>query len=109
MSTVRFPRIRPRFRGVGVIERHHRPAPCPKIRLDMRLPSLVRPAIAAGLICAACLAVAKAQQSDADAVARWAAATVVHYHMVGVYDGATVVAYREPAGTATVTDRVELD
>jgi hypothetical protein len=34
---------------------------------------------------------------------------VVHYHMVGVYDGAAVIAYREPAGQATVTDRVEID
>ena len=29
--------------------------------------------------------------------------------MVGVYDGPAVIAYREPAGQATVTDRVEID
>jgi hypothetical protein len=46
---------------------------------------------------------------DADAIARWTAAKVVHYHMVGVYDGPAVIAYREPAGQATVTDRVEID
>jgi hypothetical protein len=45
---------------------------------------------------------------DAALIARWAKASVVHYQMVGVYEGATVIADREPAGTATVTDRVEL-
>jgi hypothetical protein len=45
----------------------------------------------------------------ADEIARWTAATVVHYHIAGVYDGPAVIAYREPAGQATVTDRVEID
>ena len=45
----------------------------------------------------------------ADEIARWTAAKVVHYHMVGVYDGPAVIAYREPAGQATVRDRVEID
>lgn len=66
-------------------------------------------AIAAAL---ASTAIAEAQQpasQSADEIARWTAATVVHYHMVGVYDGPAVIAYREPAGQATVTDRVEID
>lgn len=46
---------------------------------------------------------------DAAMIARWAKASVVHYRMVGVYEGATVIADREPAGTATVTDRVEIE
>ena len=49
------------------------------------------------------------QAPDPAIVARWAKASVVHYKMVGVYEGATVIADREPAGTATVTDRVELE
>jgi hypothetical protein len=43
------------------------------------------------------------------AIATWTAATVVHYHMVGVFAGPAVIAYREPAGQATVSDRVEID
>jgi hypothetical protein len=61
---------------------------------------------------AACLAIAtaaRAQQADGSAIARWTAATVVRYHMVGVFEGPAVIAYREPAGQATVTDRVEID
>ena len=46
---------------------------------------------------------------SADEIARWTAAKVVHYHMVGVYDGPAVIAYRRTAGQATVTDRVEID
>ena len=52
---------------------------------------------------------ADGQQADPSAIARWTAATVVHYHMVGVFDGPAVIAYREPAGQATVTDRVEIE
>jgi len=52
---------------------------------------------------------AHSQAADAGAIAKWTAATVVHYHMVGVFDGPAVIAYREPAGQATVTDRVEVD
>ena len=51
----------------------------------------------------------EAAGQSADEIARWTAAKVVHYHMVGVYDGPAVIAYREPAGQATVTDRVEID
>jgi hypothetical protein len=51
----------------------------------------------------------RAAGQSADEIARWTAARVVHYHMVGVYDGPAVIAYREPAGQATVTDRVEID
>jgi hypothetical protein len=49
------------------------------------------------------------QAPDPAMIARWAKASVVHYRMIGVYEGATVIADREPAGTATVTDRVELE
>jgi hypothetical protein len=52
---------------------------------------------------------ARGQQTDATAIARWTTAKVVHYHMVGAFDGPAVIAYREPAGTATVTDRIEID
>ncbi len=53
---------------------------------------------------------AHAQAVDASAIGRWTAAKVVHYRMVGVgTDGPAVIAYREPAGTATVTDRVEIE
>jgi hypothetical protein len=64
------------------------------------------------LVVAAWLAtatVSRALQDDVPAITKWAAATVVHYHMVGVYDGPAVIAHREPAGQATVTDRVEID
>lgn len=52
---------------------------------------------------------ARAQAVEPTAIGRWAAAKVVHYRMVGVYDGPAVIAYREPAGQATVTDRVEIE
>ncbi len=64
------------------------------------------------LVLAAWLAaatVSRAEQGDVPAITKWAGATVVHYHMVGVYDGPAVIAYREPAGQATVSDRVEID
>ena len=57
----------------------------------------------------AATAIAHAQQPDADAIARWTAAKVVHYKMAGVYDAPAVIAYREPSGQATVTDRVEIE
>ena len=66
------------------------------------------PPLAAVTLVSSLVAPALAHQ-DAGAIARWTAAKVVHYHMVGVYDGAAVIAYREPAGQATVTDRVEID
>ena len=68
--------------------------------------SLVTIACAAGLAAGANV---RAQTPDAAEVARWTSALVVHYRMVGVYEGATTIAYREPGGTATVTDRVELE
>jgi hypothetical protein len=64
------------------------------------------------LVVAAWLAaatVSPAQQGDVSAITKWSGATVVHYRMVGVYDGPAVIAYREPAGQATVTDRVQID
>ena len=51
----------------------------------------------------------QAAGQGADEIARWTAAKVVHYHMVGLYEGPAVIAYREPAGQATVTDRIEID
>jgi hypothetical protein len=63
----------------------------------------------AAALAAAPLALAHAQSADVSAIAKWTAAQVVHYRMVGVYEGPAVIAYREPAGQATVTDRVELE
>jgi len=70
------------------------------------------PLLLAGLVPLAALsglAVNPAAGQSADAIARWTTATVVHYHMVGAYQGPAVIAYREPAGSANVTDRVEID
>ena len=61
------------------------------------------------LVVLALPAMLTAQAPDPALIARWAKAAVVHYRIVGVYEGATVIADREPAGTATVTDRVELE
>jgi hypothetical protein len=55
------------------------------------------------------LTLAHAQSADPTAIARWTSAKVVHYRMVGRYDGPAVIAYREPAGQATVTDRIEIE
>lgn len=52
---------------------------------------------------------AMVQPPNPAAIARWTTAKVVHYRMVGLYEGPTVIAYREPAGQATVTDRVEIE
>ncbi len=65
------------------------------------------PPLVAALLVGTLTAPALAGQDAA--IARWAAATVVHYHVVGVFDGPAVIAYREPAGQATVSDRVEID
>src|SRR4029078_4191847 len=73
------------------------------------LPVMIRPGslpavvtLASALIAPVLVRPGAAQR--AGAIARWTAATVVHYHMVGVYDGPAVIAYREPAGQATVID-----
>ena len=50
-----------------------------------------------------------ARSQSAEDIARWTAANVVHYRIVGAFHGPAVIAYREPAGQATVTDRVEID
>ena len=71
--------------------------------------TMVRRTLATAAACLAIATAARAQQADASAIARWTAAKVVHYRMVGVYDGPAVIAYREPAGQATVTDRVEIE
>lgn len=70
---------------------------------------MLRRVLAAAALVVVPLASARAQSADAVAITKWAAATVVHYRMVGVYDGPAVIAYREPAGQATVTDRVEIE
>jgi hypothetical protein len=57
-----------------------------------------------------CAAIAASQApATGDLVARWSAATVVRYHVVGDYADTTVIAYRERAGQAIVADRVVLD
>jgi hypothetical protein len=50
-----------------------------------------------------------AQQADMAAITKWTAAKVVHYRMVGVFHGDTLVADDEPAAQATVSDRLVLD
>jgi hypothetical protein len=70
---------------------------------------LRRTLLVATALVAAPLTLAHGQPVDASAIAKWTAAKVVHYRMVGVYDGPAVIAYREPAGSATVTDRVEIE
>jgi hypothetical protein len=52
---------------------------------------------------------AQAQQADMAAITKWTSAKVVHYHMVGVFHGNALVADDEPAGQATVSDRLVLD
>lgn len=52
---------------------------------------------------------AEAQQVDMAAMTKWTAAKVVHYRMVGVFRGDTVVADNEPAATATVSDCLVLE
>jgi hypothetical protein len=70
-----------------------------------------RTLVVAAALAAAPLALAPvhAQSVDVSAIAKWTAAKVVRYRMVGVYEGPAVIAYREPAGSATVTDRVEIE
>lgn len=51
----------------------------------------------------------RAQQADLAAIAKWTAAKVVHYRMVGVFRGDENVADDEPAATATVSDRLVLE
>ena len=70
---------------------------------------MIRRTLLAAATLAACPALAHPQSADVSAIARWTAATVVHYRMVGIYEGPAVIAYREPAGQATVTDRVEIE
>jgi hypothetical protein len=65
--------------------------------------------MAAALAVTAILDTQPSAAQDASEIARWTAAKVVHYHMAGVFDGPAVIAYRDPAGQATVTDRVEID
>ena len=68
-----------------------------------------RTILVAATFAVAPVTLAHAQAVDASAIGRWTAAKVVHYRMVGVYDGPAVIAYREPAGQATVSDRVEIE
>ncbi len=51
---------------------------------------------------------ALAQQPDMQAMAKWASADVVHYHLVGVYQGTTTVA-SDGFGLADIADRVVID
>ena len=79
----------------------------------MKVPRLV-PIATGSVLLAASLVIRvtagpAAQPADVSAIAKWTAAKVVHYRMLGVYEGPAVIAYREPAGQATVTDRVEIE
>ena len=49
-----------------------------------------------------------AQQMDMDAMAKWGAADVVRYHIVGVYQGTSYVA-GDGSGQADIADRVVID
>ncbi|MFA5937907.1 MAG: hypothetical protein WC809_01015 [Sinimarinibacterium sp.] len=56
------------------------------------------------------LAPAQAQQVDMDAMLRWGAAELIHYHIVGVYQARTdVVGDASEIGYADVADRVVID
>jgi len=56
------------------------------------------------------LAPAQAQQMDMDAMMRWGAADLVHYHIVGAYQAKTdVVGDANEVGHADVTDRVVIE
>jgi hypothetical protein len=67
----------------------------------------MRKAFISGLIGLLPLA-AMAQQMDMDAMAKWGAADVVRYHIVGVFQGVTYVA-GDGSGQADITDRVVID
>jgi len=63
------------------------------------------------LICALGLlgaSAAHAQQMDMDAMMKWGAADLIRYHIVGVYQGAPIIA-GDGGGIADVTDRVVMD
>lgn len=49
-----------------------------------------------------------AQQMDTEAMMRWASADVVHYHIVGIYQGQPYIA-SDGSGRADVTDQVVID
>jgi hypothetical protein len=49
------------------------------------------------------------QQIDAAVMAKFQNAKVVHYHLEGVYQGRTIIAYKEDGGQANVTDKVSID
>ena len=49
-----------------------------------------------------------AQQVDMEAMARWGAADVVRYHIVGVYQEASYIA-SDGSGQADISDRVVID
>ena len=51
---------------------------------------------------------ARAQQMDMEAMAKWGAADLVRYHVVGVYQGTYHVA-SDGSGQGDITDRVVLD
>jgi len=67
----------------------------------------MRKTIAFGLLGLLPLA-APAQQMDMEAMAKWSAAKLVHYHIVGVYQGTHHVA-SDGSGQADITDRVVID
>ena len=52
--------------------------------------------------------IGRGQQMDMDAMAKWGAADVVRYHIVGVYQGTSYVA-SDGAGQGDFSDRVVID
>lgn len=67
--------------------------------------------LAALTLLAASLPPTSARAQDVDAMARWSAYTVVHYHIVGEYTDTTKILMSQQKlwRAAVVTDRVEID
>lgn len=62
----------------------------------------------AAVLLALCALPAQAQQMDMEAMAKWGAADVVRYHIVGVYQGTSYVA-SDGSGQGDFSDRVVID
>ncbi len=69
------------------------------------------PIVTVSLLAGLTVAPARASAQDVDAMAKWAAYEVVHYHFVGAYSGDIyLLNIRQGlSGIAPVTDRVEID
>jgi hypothetical protein len=64
--------------------------------------------IASSFLFALQLTPVHAQQMDTEAMARWASADVIHYHIVGAYQSQSYIA-SDGSGLADVTDHVVID